>query len=642
MQKDAHGQPVYYLESLRADIAEQNEPPLLKTSYLDQALTEAGTKAGAVGEDPLNYLMTCWKRVSRALRNMRSTDSENVRYETLLEARRLCMSYCVFAATMPEMFDASPTFENPLTKHLLAGPESNTGIDPEFLAEASSRFEEDETIKDALVGAVEQLSRDLSKLSMNDDFKPHITALRNVVRYPKIIAAVTESPSFLSNNLPAQHIEVATLLGPFFRLSPVQSEVAQDYFSAPRTRDKGYINNAQRALRMTLQTHQAELFDITNAIVKAGKEPRERLLDWFALTVNSNHMRRAMQPDWKTLSSDAFMINVTAILDQLCDPFMDATFSKIDRIDVEYLRRNPRVSIADETKLIADQKVSDEFYSHTADGTNNFISEVFFLTVAAHHYGTEAAATNLESMRKRVKRMEKDLEAAEIDRERYSSQPQYLRLFDIRLQKFKDEIDRTHTVIHATHGVLLDELVQARSMQFMRYVIVWLLRLASGQNLPKEQLTLPFAHEPSDTFKCLPEYLVEDVVENFKFITRHMPWVITSTQCEELVTFCIAFLRNSNFVKSPYSKSTLVTILFYGVMPYGNNSKGILGDLLNGSDFCHKHLLHALMQFYIECESTGAHTQFFDKFNIRYEIDAVIKNIWPNVIYRENLAKEAE
>jgi ubiquitin conjugation factor E4 B len=48
------------------------------------------------------------------------------------------------------------------------------------------------------------------------------------------------------------------------------------------------------------------------------------------------------------------------------------------------------------------------------------------------------------------------------------------------------------------------------------------------------------------------------------------------------------------------------------------------------------------MKFYIEAESTGTHTQFYDKFNIRYEIFQVIKKIWPNTLYRESLAKEAQ
>jgi ubiquitin conjugation factor E4 B len=80
---------------------------------------------------------------------------------------------------------------------------------------------------------------------------------------------------------------------------------------------------------MSLQTHQTDLLDIVNHIIRASKESRERMLDWFALTVNANQKRRGLQVDAATVSSDGFMINVTTILDQLCDPFMDSTFSKV-------------------------------------------------------------------------------------------------------------------------------------------------------------------------------------------------------------------------------------------------------------------------------------------------------------------------
>lgn len=640
--RDSHGRELFFLSGLRSDLNDEKEPIMFKTSHLDQALTEAGTQAASGGKDPLDYLLASWKRVTRAVRATRTAEADNPRMAVLKEARRLCMSYCMFAVTMPEMFEAEQKAENVLTKHLLAEPDSDGGLDPEFLAEASSRFEEDDMVQEAFVTAIEQLSAQLSHLTMNDNYKPYMMALRTIVRYPRLANAITHSAQFLPSGIQAQDIERQTLLGPFFRISPIAPDVAQNYFSAPTTRDRGYIANAQKALRMTLSTHQGELFDVANVLIKTGKETRERVLDWFALTVNANHKRRAIRPDFRTLSSDGFMVNITAILDQLCDPFMDATFSKIDRIDVDYLRRDPRVSIQDETKINADQHKSDEFYANKAEGTNNFISEVFFLTVAAHHYGTEAANTRMEDLRKQVKYLTKDVERMEAERPKFANQPQYLRVFEIRLKKFKDELDAMHCTIHATQGVLLDEVVQARSMHFMRYIIVWLLRLASGNDFPKQKLSLPLPATPPEAFNCLPEYFVDDIVGNFGFITRHMPHIIIPTQCEELVDFCITFLRSSEYIKSPYCKSALVKILFHGVYPFPNHPKGSLGDMLNGSTFCHKHLLHALMKFYIECESTGAHTQFFDKFNIRYEIDQVIKCIWPNVIYRDNLAKEAK
>lgn len=179
-------------------------------------------------------------------------------------------------------------------------------------------------------------------------------------------------------------------------------------------------------------------------------------------------------------------------------------------------------------------------------------------------------------------------------------------------------------------------------MQFMRYVIVWLLRLASGQDIPREQLKLPLPSTQPEVFKCLPEYFLEDIVDNFEFITSNIPHIITPQQSEEIVQYCVTFLRNSEYVKNPGVKSGLVKILYYGCRPmWTNQTKGVLADQLISSPFSHQHLLHALMKYYIEAENTGTHNQFFDKFNIRYEIFQVIKTIWVNTMYRENLQKEA-
>lgn len=69
----------------------------------------------------------------------------------------------------------------------------------------------------------------------------------------------------------------------------------------------------------------------------------------------------------------------------------------------------------------------------------------------------------------------------------------------------------------------------------------------------------------------------------------------------------------------------------------------MLGDQLTNSKFANDHLLHALIKFYIECESTGAHTQFYDKFNIRYEIFQVIKCVWRgNSVYSRQLTHESK
>lgn len=636
--KDIHGHPLYYLHELRNDLMQAEKPLLLSEDHFEDAIREAASQPTV---EPLDYLLACWKRISRFLRSIKVSTIDDQKIAFAKTMQRLCMSYCIFAITIPDLFGRDEHGKNPLARHLLVDPESDRGICQDFLSEAVARFPEDESIKEVLVGAVEQLSRDLATKTMNDDYRQYVTALRNIARYPPLVEAMTESPYFLPPNIAAQDIETSTLLGPFFRISPMQGEVALNYFSSPKTRDRANIANAQNALRMTLQTHQGELFEIVDRFIKSSKDSRERMLDWFALTVNANHRRRAMRPDPRTTSSDGFMINVTVCLDRLCEPFMDATFSKIGRIEPEYFRRSPRVHIQDETKMNADQTTADSFYAQKADGVSNFISEIFFLTVAAHHYGTEAANSKLDGLRRDLKSMEKELAKFEGQRLRYANNPTALAHFDRSLQKYKDQIEQGHCVSHAIQGVLLDELSQARSMSFMRYIIVWLVRLVSGVEFPRKMPQLPLPAEQPDVFSCLPEYFLEDVVDHFKFVTGNMPQVIAPTQCDELVMICIIFMRSSEYIKNPGVKSGLVTILFHGVWPQPRHAKGVLGDVLNSLPFALQHLLHALMQSYIECEHSGSHTAFYDKFNIRYEIFQVFKCIWSNQVYRDSLGLEA-
>lgn len=241
-----------------------------------------------------------------------------------------------------------------------------------------------------------------------------------MVRFPPLVTAIAEEPLF-QMAVPAPGIEKHTLLGPFFRISPLQAEVTKVYFSGPKTMDKGHIKTSQNALRLTLKAHQKDLIEIINTFVRASTTSRNRTLDWFAYIVNSNHKRRAMQVDEKEVSSDGFMMNVAVVLDELCEPFMDAGFTKISKIEVDYLRRRPRINIKDETKLNADQNASDKFYETKLEGTSNFISEVFFLNLASHHYGSEATNTKLKNLEKEIKHFQKQMVLLEAERPKIAS-----------------------------------------------------------------------------------------------------------------------------------------------------------------------------------------------------------------------------
>ncbi|KAI0913526.1 ubiquitin fusion degradation protein 2 [Ustulina deusta] len=644
---DVRGTRLTYLPELRTDLEQSGEPVKLSTSSIDVALLEAA-KHVPRSKALLDYFLPCWKRVMRASRPSRRPSPE--KEAVLHEAKRLCMSNCIFALTMPEYFgrDADLNHDS-LVPYLLRNHDNEDGVCLDFFTEAVSRINEDETIAPIFTEALVIMSGRLAQMTMNDDYKPYINCLVTYSRFPPLLDALARHPSFkvqpkegATKEELAKATETDTILGPFFRISPLQTEVTKSYFASPRTIDPGHVKSSQTALQMTLKAHQGDLIGIINAFVRASPTTKDSTLDWFAFSLNSNHKRRALQVKATEVASDGFMVNVTAILDKLCEPFMDSTFSKINKVDLDYLRRTPRVDMSDETKLNADQATSDAFSNNKVEGSSNFISEVFFLTLAAHHYGLGATNSKLKDLDKDIKYVEKVIKQMEEELPKVQSDPLRSAMVKQHIQTAVNTVEKYIALKHAIQAVVLDQGMQTLSLQFMRYVAVWLLRTASKTDYkPGKQISLPLSADRPPAFSCLPEYALQDVVENFKFVFRFLPNILMSAIGDEIITLCITFLRSSEYIKNPYLKSSLVTLLFSGTWPIYHLSRGVLGDSLIGSSFANEHLLHSLMKFYIECEHSGVSSAFYDKFNIRYEIFQVIKTIWPNNVYKEKLSRES-
>lgn len=77
-----------------------------------------------------------------------------------------------------------------------------------------------------------------------------------------------------------------------------------------------------------------------------------------------------------------------------------------------------------------------------------------------------------------------------------------------------------------------------------------------------------------------------------------------SAVSDEFIALAITFLTNSEYIKNPYLKAKLVTMLFHGCWPVYHRNKGVFGDALTGNKFANDHLLHALMKFYIGMSSS--------------------------------------
>lgn len=98
---DSSHHKLTYLPNLRQELEDDQAPIMLTKERLDSAILEAAS-AVPHSKGVLDYLIPCWKRVMKASKALRGNAS--AKDAILKEAKRLCMSNCVFAVEMPDLF----------------------------------------------------------------------------------------------------------------------------------------------------------------------------------------------------------------------------------------------------------------------------------------------------------------------------------------------------------------------------------------------------------------------------------------------------------------------------------------------------------------------------------------------------------
>merc|ERR1712015_143105 len=108
----------------------------------------------------------------------------------------------------------------------------------------------------------------------------------------------------------------------------------------------------------------------------------------------------------------------------------------------------------------------------------------------------------------------------------------------------------------------------------------------------------------------------------FLFVLQFAPQTLEDSWTQDLVTFFLVLVSSTHILKNPYLVSKFVEILFVADPSFqrigGHSSR--LHDLVTSHPLSPKILASSLMRFYTDVESTGASSEFYDKFSIRYHI----------------------
>ncbi|BFZ57128.1 Ubiquitin conjugation factor E4 [Savitreella phatthalungensis] len=639
----------FYLESLHTELSEElrddEQAPRFHNDIVDRLiLSRLGE---AVPDSAFDYLLESFRRADALERNVRREKGHlEDKLFLLTELKRLAVSYATLSVIMPDIFEHDHP-QADLVARLLQQDQEDMGLPSSFLSALVSRLSEDgvEAVAQFFEPILRALSRSLLLLTMTEDHFRFFAAIKMLLRHREVASVFVRMAEFIPEDATASDYELRSLLGPYFRLSPIEGRAVAKAFNGVSESNPLALRDAIGAVRMAIPALHAQLFDLVNLLVRCTTETRIGVLKFFSRALLLNKKRHALHVDASTVATDGFMVNSTAILDLFADPFV-ADMTKISKIDIDYLRRHDSlVKLEDETRLAASLEETQRYFSSILSGENNFISHIFFLDVAFHHYGMGAALVTHESLLNRTRDMQRYLDGL---RAQQPFQGPQAMVMTMQFQRIEQQLIRAKEVSFAYEALLCDDKIQLKSLNFLSLVASWLLRLVDRKHAyPASSIVLPLEDIQStaaEAYRNLPEYFVEDICESFLYVSRFMPRMLMSTDNTHLVDFALTFIQSpSGYMKNPFLKAKLVETLYNGVRPFDRSDKfGALGGILHSHPFALEHLFPALMTFYIQAESTGASSQFYDKFNIRYHISHIFKSIWHNPQHRDQLTKQFE
>jgi len=116
----------------------------------------------------------------------------------------------------------------------------------------------------------------------------------------------------------------------------------------------------------------------------------------------------------------------------------------------------------------------------------------------------------------------------------------------------------------------------------------------------------------------------------------------TAFELQDLLTFIVSFIGSAMHLRNPYLRAKLVESL-QALCPetYVKDEKK-LHELFETHQLAMNHLAPLLLQFFVDIEFTGSHTQFYDKFNYRSITSRLLKYLWQLPAYQESVIRYSQ
>ncbi|XP_022090328.1 ubiquitin conjugation factor E4 B-like isoform X2 [Acanthaster planci] len=616
--------------------------PQSSSQQTSVAPSSAGDQCSSKPENPepemLSYLLQCYQRIRNEERTAPKRYSQPP-FSNLASAARL---QCVHHAGLV----LQGAFTQPGSSTLLLAPLLLSHSLPRgFLQELVSATRADNAsfqmiftpVIIALVQAIQRCSLD------SDSYKAPLSAMNELCKIKlgnsrPICRLVSSLPQWLPDPITGalgREVEKVSLLGAFLSLSVFaedNTKVVEKYFSGPML-----TQDSIRILNDSLQHHlhfiRNELHEIIHSIL-VNSESREAMVKYFAAVIKRNHKRAQMQIDESLVAGDGFMLNLLVVLQRL------SVKIKLDMVDVMY-PHHPKslIDISQDTRLKASSQEAADWVEEcnkrpAAWLEPKFPTQCYFLTLHCQHLALMPACRHYTRRIRGLRELARMVEELQGQEEQWKGTPNERRNRQL-LEKWKLQIKKLDKAKLCGDAGLLDENLLRNCFQFYGTVMFLLLKLLT----PKDQeICLPLPKEVPMEFAALPEHYIEDIAEFILFIVQHCPQALEDTAQQDMVLFIVVIVCSAHCIRNPYLVAKLVEVIFV-LSPAVQTRTAKIYEAIQIHPLAINHLVPALMTFYTDVEQTGASSEFYDKFSIRYHISIIFKSLWRLPMHRNAMIK---
>lgn len=610
--------------------------------------------------EPMTYLKDCFNRTLQQKRKYKLSAELQPTFE---EIETLLVGYGLVSFQIEE-FCMHGNFKNYI-KAILQKVDDYTTFLPRIIERANNEGSLFELVENVFTNLVGYITTDLVTFDLNDalNYNNTLSIFEMFLSFKPVAAMFTKINGFFADySCKANEFEKTTILGPILTLSPLNPNVAL----------RNYGDNLERSKQQTAIIHeslQAEhkvvverLFFIIDKIIRGSEESRNDMISYFAQIVNKNHLRRGDHANQNKLASNAFMTNITLILVRFSQPFLDISYKKIDKIDVNYFNTlNLYLDLSGETRLNSDFKEADQFYDQNkkdAESKPNFISDCFFLTLTYLHYGLGGTLLYDEKISPQLKRLKEEIERI---KQAAQSQDVFASFATMQLKQMEKTLSITQSIRHALQGFFSHRNMQLEVFDFICGASTFLMRVIDpNHKYPSETLKLPLIPDQVGVenvdnadylrqnapipFKYYPEFCVEGPINYSLYIAQYSNSpIFRNPRIHSFIEFGTTVLRCPELVSNPHLKGKLVQLFSVGAMPLSDNTPGLMMETFEHNELVKNNLLYALLDFYVIVEKTGSSSQFYDKFNSRYSISIILEELYTKVpLYKKQLIWQAK